>query len=145
MSQLICRFNFTEKCRFKICLLHQDSISYWDDFSKPKIVYPETTQGAYFAIDNDSIFVDKTCFILITKVPKYIQSTLSSKLFEYAYRRIFSSIELVVSGFQYNKHALVKLPIYMPIDDTVLSDLEVYALYGINDSERNLIESQCIQ
>lgn len=75
----------------------QDNISYWDDFSKQKIIYPETTQGANFVIDNDGYMADKTCFIITGSNLDYLCSTLSSKLFEYAYKKIFSSIELIVS------------------------------------------------
>ena len=120
----------------------QDSISYWDDFNKPKIVYPETTQGAYFAYDKDSIYIDKTCFMMMTDFPLYIQSTLSSKLFEFAYKRIFSSIELGTSAYQYNKHALIKLPVIPTANDYMLSDINIYDLYGISQTEIEFIESQ---
>ena len=33
----------------------QDSISYWDDFLQPKLIYPETTQGAFFAYDETGL------------------------------------------------------------------------------------------
>ncbi len=89
----------------------QDTIAYWDDFSKQKIVYPETTQKAAFALDYNCMYIDKTCFMLISEKAKYLYATLNSKLFEYAYRRIFSSIELGSSAYQYNKHALINLPI----------------------------------
>ena len=85
--------------------------AYWDDFSKQKIVYPETTQKAAFALDYNCMYIDKTCFMLISEKAKYLYATLNSKLFEYAYRRIFSSIELGSSAYQYNKHALINLPI----------------------------------
>ena len=81
-----------------------------EDFSKPKLIYPETTQGAYFSQDESGYYLDKTCFMLICNDSHYLQMTLSSKLFEFAYKRIFSSIELGKNGYQYNKHALVKLP-----------------------------------
>lgn len=113
-----------------------------DDFSKPKIVYPETTQGAYLAYDVNAVFVDKTCFMMITKFPLYLQSTLSSKLFEYAYKRIFSSIELGVSAYQYNKHALIKLPIRPTQKDVVVSDKDIYDLYALCQSEIEFIEAQ---
>lgn len=116
-----------------------------DDFSKPKIVYPETTQGAFFTYDTNAFYADKTCFIMITNFPLYIQSTLSSKLFEYAYKRIFSSIELGASGYQYNKHAFVKLPIHPTEEDSLLSDSDIYALYALSQSEIVFIESQCSQ
>ena len=95
----------------KLLSSHFLIIIHSEDFSKPKVIYPETTQGAYFAYDESGILLDKTCFILISPHAKYIQATLSSKLFEYAYKRIYSSVELGELGFQYNKHALIKLPI----------------------------------
>ena len=116
--------------------------AYLDDFSKPKIIYPETTQGAYFAYDTDAIYVDKTCFMMIVDFPLYIQSTLSSKLFEYAYKRIFSSIELGGSAYQYNKHALINLPVIPTKVEISLSDTNIYAMYGLSDSEIEFIESQ---
>ncbi len=112
-----------------------------DDFSKPKIVYPETTQGAYFAIDYDRHMADKTCFIMITRYPLYIQSILSSQLFKFAYKRIFSSIELGQNAYQYNKHALVKLPVIPPTKDRYYNDNEIYSMYNITDGERKVIES----
>lgn len=62
--------------------------------------------------------LDKTCFMIISDDAKYLQRILSSKLFEYAYKRIFSSIELGVNGYQYNKHAFIKLPIICPDENT---------------------------
>ena len=91
--------------------------AYLDDFSKPKIIYPETTQGAYFALDNGEMFADKTCFILLCDYPEYILATLSSSLFEYSYKRMFSSIELGENAYQYNKHAFMLLPVAHP--DTI--------------------------
>ena len=116
-----------------------------EDFYQHKIIYPETTQGAYFAFDEQGVFIDKTCFMLITTFPKWLQTTLSSKLFEYAYRRIFSSIELGEHAYQYNKHALIKLPVITPMQDKKLTDDEVFKLYGISDDEQkyvNISDSQ---
>ena len=51
---------------------------------------------------------------MISEYPHYLIATLSSKLFEYAYKHIFSSIELGASAYQYNKHAFVLLPVIEP-------------------------------
>ena len=112
-----------------------------DDFSKQKIIYPETTQGANFVIDNDGYMADKTCFIITGSNLDYLCSTLSSKLFEYAYKKIFSSIELGSNGYQYNKHALVKLPVKLPIENKSLTESEIYKIYGLTDEEINAISS----
>ena len=121
----------------------QDSISYWEDFLKPKIVYPETTQGAYFAYDDKGLYIDKTCFMLISKDAEYLQQTLSSRLFEFAYKRIFSSVELGEHGYQYNKHAFVKLPIIQSNNiklDKEHIDETIYSLYKLSEEEIAFIE-----
>ena len=123
--------------------------AYLEDFDKPKIVYPETTQGAYFAYDTSGIFIDKTCFMLMSKDSHYLQMTLSSRLFEFAYKKIFSSVELGEHGYQYNKHALVKLPVIKNKDVArQLSDVEnkqeidriIYHLYGLTYDEVLIID-----
>ena len=120
--------------------------AYLDDFSKPKIIYPETTQGAYFAYDDKGLFVDKTCFMLISDDGQYLQQTLSSKLFAFAYKRIFSSVSLGEHGYQYNKHALIKLPIIKPpkrqLIDSSDIDHSIYNLYNISPEEISYIEQE---
>ena len=115
----------------------QDSISYWDDFSKQKIIYPETTQGAYFIVDNGEFYIDKTCFCMIADQPFYLLATLSSQLFEFSYKQLFSSIELGVNGYQYNKHALVLLPIIDPktIDNAILDKIQYLARKAMHSTD----------
>ena len=118
--------------------------AYIDEFEKPKVIYPETTKGARFVFDDSGIYIDKTCFMLISDDAQYLQKTLSSKLFEVAYNKMFSSVELVNHTYQYNKHALLKLPIIndanaikqlTPLDDDRQIDLFVYHLYGLTYDE----------
>lgn len=121
-----------------------------EDFSKPKIVYPETTQGAFFAYDETGLMLDKTCFMLIANDAVYLQRTLSSRLFEFAYKCIFSSVELGKNGYQYNKHALIKLPIFLPGDterriivESAIDKLDekIYSLYDIDEEEVEYINA----
>ena len=74
---------------------------------------------------------------MITNQAEYIQATLSSKLFEFAYKRIYSSVELGMNGYQYNKHALVKLPIRKldVYDINNLGDNDIYELYDLDSEE----------
>lgn len=111
--------------------------AYLDDFLLPKLIYPETTQGAFFAYDETGLFLDKTCFMMISKHARYLQATLSSQLFEFAYKRIFSSVELGQHGFQYNKHALIKLHVkkFNESDSVAYSDEFFYNCYGITNEE----------
>ena len=122
--------------------------AYLEDFFKPKVVYPETTQGAYFAYDDEGVFLDKTCFMLISKDAKYIQATLSSQLFEFAYKKMYSSVELGQNGYQYNKHALIKLPLRRINEDSVnnnyYSDEFFYEIYGISPEEVKYIQESIL-
>ena len=125
------------------------SCAYIDEFRKPKVIYPETTKGARFAFDESGIYIDKTCFMLISDSAQYLQKTLSSKLFEVAYNKMFSSVELVNHTYQYNKHALLKLPIIKDdsainqlsaINDEQQIDLFIYHLYGLTYDEVLIID-----
>ena len=117
--------------------------AYLEDFSKPKIIYPETTMGAFFAFDENGYFIDKTCFMLISNKAEFLQQILSCKLFEVAYRKIFSSVELGEHGYQYNKHALIKLPVpsSISINGNNISDLDIYKLYHLTKDEIIYIEN----
>ncbi|EGD33589.1 Eco57I restriction-modification methylase domain-containing protein [Capnocytophaga sp. oral taxon 338] len=140
--------------RYEWYALQRWGANYWEDFYKQKIVYPETTQGAYFALDTNKVMLDKTCFMIISDKPKFLIALLSSRLYEFSYKSIFSSIELGVSGYQYNKHALIRLPIIEPSQEieqeiiTLLDQKEyskidtlVYKLYNLSEEEIIFIES----
>ena len=125
--------------------------AYINEFEKPKVIYPETTKGARFVFDESGIFIDKTCFMLISDAALYLQKTLSSKLFEVAYNKMFSSVELVNHTYQYNKHALLKLPIIndadsirqlTSIDDEQKIDIFVYHLYGLSYDEVLIVDPE---
>ncbi|MBF7068909.1 type IIG restriction enzyme/methyltransferase [Campylobacter volucris] len=89
----------------------QDNIAYYQEFEKEKIIYPETTQGAYFIYDKQGFFIEKTAFILICENLKYLQGLLSSNLITYYYKNFSQGCKLGIKGYQYNKHALENLPI----------------------------------
>ena len=129
--------------RYEWYAMQRWGAKYWEDFSKPKIIYPETTMGAFFAFDENGYFIDKTCFMLISNKAKFLQQILSCKLFEVAYRKIFSSVELGEHGYQYNKHALIKLPVpsSISINGNNISDLDIYKLYHLTKDEIIYIEN----
>ena len=84
--------------------------------------------------------------MLLSKDARYIQQTLYSSLFEFAYKRIFASVELGEHGYQYNKHALIKLPVHkvnddikMNLQDASFNDY-IFSLYNINEIEKKYIE-----
>jgi len=66
----------------------QDSISYWDDFSKQKIIWIELTDHANFCLDTEGYYLNNTVFFLIGDRLPYILSFLDSKLCEWYFGKI---------------------------------------------------------
>nr|WP_233714095.1 TaqI-like C-terminal specificity domain-containing protein [Helicobacter rappini] len=90
----------------------QDNIAYYQEFEKEKIVYPETSQGAYFMYDNQKIYAEKTAFIITTNSnPKFLLALLNSKALTFYYKKFCGGCILGNTAYQYNKHALERLPI----------------------------------
>ncbi|WRE94195.1 class I SAM-dependent DNA methyltransferase [Helicobacter pylori] len=87
--------------------------TYLEDFEKEKIVYPETSQGAYFVYENSGIFLEKTAFMIVSDAYnlKLLTALLNSKLIAFYFKNFCGGCILGKSGYQYNKHALEKIPI----------------------------------
>ncbi|WP_228411671.1 TaqI-like C-terminal specificity domain-containing protein [Chryseobacterium sp.] len=70
----------------------QDSISYWDDFYKHKIIYPELTKFLNFYFDNKNFLVNNKCFILSGEKIYYLIAFLNSSLFKFAFKDDFPEL-----------------------------------------------------
>ncbi|GHQ31339.1 type II restriction endonuclease Eco57I subunit R [Helicobacter pylori] len=92
---------------------HLRNCAYLENFEKEKIVYPETSQGAYFIYENSGIFLEKTAFMIVSDVYnlKLLTALLNSKLITFYFKNFCGGCILGKSGYQYNKHALEKIPI----------------------------------
>ncbi len=92
---------------------HLRNCAYLEDFEKEKIVYPETSQGAYFVYKNSQIFLEKTVFMIVSDAYnlKLLTALLNSKLVTFYFKNFCGGCILGKSGYQYNKHALEKIPI----------------------------------
>ncbi|EJB97687.1 class I SAM-dependent DNA methyltransferase [Helicobacter pylori] len=92
---------------------HLRNCTYLEDFEKRKIVYPETSQGAYFVYENSGIFLEKTAFMIVSDAYnlKLLTALLNSKLVTFYFKNFCGGCILGKSGYQYNKHALEKIPI----------------------------------
>lgn len=145
----------------------QDSIAYYGEFEKEKVVYPETTTTNSFHWDNNSYFLDKTAFMFRTSYANYILGILNSAFFKKTYKLLYSSVELGSKGYQFNEHALEKYPIpkvsdserivFEKIVNLILQgnqtnnntqglesqiDLMVYKLYELTYAEAKLVDTE---
>ncbi|GAA8697248.1 class I SAM-dependent DNA methyltransferase [Helicobacter pylori] len=151
---------------------HLRNCAYLEDFEKEKIVYPETSQGAYFIYENSGIFLEKTAFMIVSDAYnlKLLTALLNSKLITFYFKNFCGGCILGKSGYQYNKHALEKIPIPQitksnkPTADKIIAlvdkilqskakdpkantqglekeiDALVYQLYHLTDEEIKIIE-----
>jgi adenine-specific DNA-methyltransferase len=87
----------------------QDQIAYYEEFEKEKIVWAETDQNLNLAFANRGMYLQKTCFMIITNTPKYLMSSLNSKLVDYQIRK--TSSQLGEKGLSLTKESVITLPI----------------------------------
>ena len=151
--------------RYEWYALQRCAASYYEEFDKPKLIYPETTTSSNFYYDESNFYPDKTNFIMTGKYIKYIMAVLSSKIGLYGFYNFYSKIKLGSVGFQYRKDALELFPIPEAdsktknnitklVDDIITlkkqekdtTPLEknideiVYSLYGLSDEEVKVVE-----
>lgn len=70
----------------------QDQISYWRDFEKPKIIYPNMTKYLPFIYDEAGFYTNDKAFIIIGDSLKYLTCFFNSKLFKYCFSNNFPNL-----------------------------------------------------
>lgn len=71
----------------------QDSISYWDDFLLPKIVYPNMTKYLPFVYDDKRHLTNQKCFIITGKNVAFLTAFFNSSLFKFCFRDSFPELQ----------------------------------------------------
>ena len=139
----------------------QDSISYWEDFDKPKIIYPDIMRlpksiskiDTYpnIAFDNDGYVPEATLFMMNGESIENICSYLTSDIGFFIFARFYMGPVFDDTGFRFKKEYLLKLPIPLiiknanHITDDILSkyiDLSQEEMNVILSYKRNLIDFQ---
>lgn len=82
--------------------------SYYNEFEKPKIVYPSVAQRGRFALDTQGTYVDKTCYF-IPSDDKYLLGLLNSTLLFFYYSQI--AVQRRGGYFEYLSQYVERLPI----------------------------------
>ena len=114
----------------------QDSISYWEDFSKQKIVYPDISERLNFQIIEDEFFFNNTIYFITshTEELSYLLKFLNSKLIDWYYKSL---------SVQLGEKAVRMFTIYVlniPIPKKGNRD-NIYESYQLTDEEIEFIES----
>ena len=141
----------------------QDSISYWNDFTKAKIIWQAISKRIAFAYDSEGVYnCDVTTFFMTGNNLKYILAILNSKLFEYALLKIylegdtFKSKNAIIQNFPIppiNKttdrlvglvDSIISAKQISPSADISALESEidriVYQLYGLTEEEIKIVE-----
>ena len=71
----------------------QDSISYWDEFSKPKIIYPNMTKFLPFVYDTSGLVTNQKCFIITGERLSFLTAFLNSSLFKFCFADKFPELQ----------------------------------------------------
>ena len=93
----------------------QDSISYWEDFYKPKIIYPNMTKYMPFYYDEKAFYQNDKSFMITGKHVSYLTAFLNSSLFKFCFRDNFP--ELLGGTRELRKIFFDKIPVLKVSDE----------------------------
>ena len=71
----------------------QDSINDWDEFSKPKIIYPNMTKFLPFVYDTSGLVTNQKCFIITGERLAFLTAFLNSSLFKFCFADKFPELQ----------------------------------------------------
>jgi adenine-specific DNA-methyltransferase len=71
----------------------QDSIGYWEDFSKQKIIYPNMTKFLPFVFDDNGLLTNQKCFIITGEKVEFLIAFFNSSLFKYCFKDDFPELQ----------------------------------------------------
>jgi len=89
----------------------QDSIAYYEEFDREKIVFAEIVYNSAFYFDALSYRPEATAFIMTGERIKYLTALLNSRLLTYAFRSFYAGGDLRGNTFRYKKAFLEQLPV----------------------------------
>jgi predicted type IV restriction endonuclease len=78
--------------RYEWYALQRFGSEYWEEFNKPKIIYPEICGKPEFAFDNASFYTNNKCFI-ISLDDKYLLGILNSKLDYFLFKQMLPKLQ----------------------------------------------------
>jgi type II restriction/modification system DNA methylase subunit YeeA len=131
----------------------QDSISYWEDFSKPKIVWGNLNLSASYALVENNYFINAPSPMLVP-ANKYLLAMLNSKLIDFYIRQL--GVTRNGGYFEYKPMFVSKAPIpLLKEDDEKREQIEqfveskdyiainriIYEIFGLTEQEINYINS----
>lgn len=88
---------------------HLRTCDYYDEFEKPKIIYPDISEKGGFYWDNEGYYFNNTIYMIVGNVKKLWVAILNSKLINWYYRQIAS--DLGDKGIRHFTQFMKEMPI----------------------------------
>ena len=131
--------------------------AYLEDFSRPKIIYPNMTKYMPFVYDESMFITNQKCFIVTGNNMAYLAAFFNSSLFKFCFRDSFPELQggtrelskiffdkipvKQVSDATNNvfKEALYKIQSCYTGEQARLIDRMIFDLYNLSEEERQVI------
>jgi hypothetical protein len=135
----------------------QDSISYWENFDKHKIMYPNMTKFSPFYYDEKGFYQNDKSFLITGKHLAFLTAFLNSSLFKFCFLNNFP--ELLGGTRELRKIFFDKIPVILISDEqdlkfkdivkdiqsnysnekALIIDYLLFDIYNLSDEERKCI------
>ena len=115
----------------------QDSISYWEDFFKPKLFYADITQQLNFCICREVMFCNNTTYFIATEnesILEHLNNYLNSSLIDWYYRTL--SVQLGEKAVRMFSIYVLEIPI------PPLGQNDINRSYNLSESEIAFLENR---
>ena len=116
----------------------QDSISYWEDFYKPKLFYADITQHLSFCMCEDVMFCNNTTYFIATEdlsVLKHLNRYLNTSLVDWYYRTL--SVQLGEKAVRMFSIYVLEIPI-----PPIAKENDFYKVFNLTPSEIAFIKNR---
>ena len=145
----------------------QDTIAYYKDFEKFKIVWKEMGSSPAFTLDNKNYYANDTCRILTGDNLHYLVAIFNSKCWDFIFKKFYAGGGLGDEGFRYKSEFMLDTTIpevdkktekeIINLVEKVIEgkkkgidtrefeeeiDRLVYWLYGLSEEEVGIIEEK---
>lgn len=123
--------------RYEWYALQRWGANYWEDFQKPKIVWNRIAAVKQFALVECGIYIQDSMHFIVGDQLHYLCSVLNSKLIQWLLALIIGD---AAGGNAGNADNIWNLHIPSFHNDCIVTDSDIYSLYGISKEEIKHIE-----
>lgn len=143
--------------RYEWYALQRWGANYWDEFSKPKLIYPNMTKFMPFVYDTSGLVTNQKCFIITGEKLAFLTAFLNSSLFKFCFSDKFP--ELQGKTRELSKIFMDEIPVIKVSDEeesrflTIIDDVQkeltkeklldidnaIFDLYQLTKEERELV------